>query len=135
MKKTEISTFRKALYYGGNLLTIIGILLFLSTFLISFDVALTDRFDNFMFRPVLGMICTIVGQVIANVGKAGLAGSGVVLDPKQARKDLEPYSRQVGGMISDGLEEVSSTIKVRCRNCQTLNDEAAKFCDECGQPL
>ena len=26
-------------------------------------------------------------------------------------------------------------VKVRCRKCKTLNDENAKFCDECGEAL
>ena len=26
-------------------------------------------------------------------------------------------------------------IKVRCKGCRALNDEDAKFCDNCGKPL
>lgn len=26
-------------------------------------------------------------------------------------------------------------VKVRCRSCQSLNDEAAKFCDQCGAAI
>jgi hypothetical protein len=39
-----------------------------------------------------------------NIGSRGLAGAGVVLDPQQARKDLEPWSRMAGGMAKDALE-------------------------------
>ena len=141
-KTTEISPLRKIMYYGGMILTVIGVLIFMSTFLTRFS---SDPFDmnpnSFMTRPLGGMALVVVGQIIAQVGRAGFAGSGVVLNPKQARKDLEPYSRQFGGMISDGLEEINrpestnETIKVRCKSCQALNDEKAKFCQECGQPL
>ncbi|RYG61882.1 zinc ribbon domain-containing protein [bacterium] len=50
-----------------------------------------------------------------------------------------------GGMVNDALEQVDvvksvsasgrEVIKVRCPACRTLNDEDAKFCDECGKPL
>jgi rRNA maturation endonuclease Nob1 len=49
-----------------------------------------------------------------------------------------------GGIMSDALDEVGVVkkfeqkidappqIKVRCRGCQALNDETAKFCSQCG---
>jgi hypothetical protein len=76
-----------------------------------------------------------------------MAGSGVVLDPEQAREDLEPYSRMVGGLAWDVLEEAdidlgdkgSSTtdkvIMIRCQHCRTLNEEGSKYCQECGQSI
>jgi hypothetical protein len=83
-----------------------------------------------------------------NVAARGLAGSGVVLDPEQARKDLEPWSRMSGGMVQDALSEVEVVtkivdrlespeprIKVRCQKCQALNDETAKYCDQCGSAI
>ncbi len=77
-------------------------------------------------------------------GRAGLAGSGFLLNPQQARTDLEPFNRSTGGMIQDALEEipaiqnlggVQQIIKVRCQNCNTLSDEHAKFCGQCGKPI
>ena len=53
-------------------------------------------------------------------------------------------------MINDTLEEIDlaksvvnnlsnkkseSVIKIRCQTCKALNDEDAKFCKECGEPL
>ena len=32
-------------------------------------------------------------------------------------------------------ENPKPQIRVRCRNCRALNDEDAKFCDECGAKL
>ncbi|MCP4763714.1 MAG: zinc ribbon domain-containing protein [archaeon] len=41
--------------------------------------------------------------------------------------------RNAGGIkIDTGKAEV---IKIRCQACGVLNDENAKFCDECGTPI
>jgi hypothetical protein len=86
---------------------------------------------------------------VRSIGARGAAGAGVILDPDQAREDLEPYSRMAGGMVKDVLEEADvdlgrrhrdpeeevEAIKVRCRKCRALNDEDARFCDQCGGPL
>ena len=77
------------------------------------------------------------------IGGRGLAGSGVVLDPSQARQDLEPYSRMAGGMLGDALDEADvnlgaepeQVVMVRCPACRTLNEEGSKFCQECGDAL
>lgn len=63
----------------------------------------------------------------------------MILGPKKARADLKPFSKQVGGMANDTLEEVNfhhkETIKIRCSNCKHLNDESAKYCNNCGEKL
>lgn len=113
-----------------------------------------DQMQTSATRGILGMLCMIGGGVLMIVGRAGFAGSGLVLDPKQARKDLEPWNRAAGGMIEDTLEEIpivtnafrpqpppvhpssaSPVVKIRCRECQALNDETDKFCGQCGKPL
>jgi hypothetical protein len=69
-----------------------------------------------------------------------------VLDPEKAREDVEPWSRMAGGMIDDAVSEIevakklgeradSPKVKVRCRKCQALNDEEARFCNQCAAPL
>jgi hypothetical protein len=35
----------------------------------------------------------------------GLAGSGVKLDPEEARRDVEPWSRMTGGVLKDAMDE------------------------------
>ena len=50
-----------------------------------------------------------------------------------------------GGIANDALSEIdvvsklanrldasAPTVKVRCQKCQTLNEETAKFCNQCG---
>jgi hypothetical protein len=151
--RKNISPERKAAYYIGGAITAIGILLFFSNFVIA--AANFGNFDNFeergkmtVFRALGGMFLIVVGAVVGQIGKEGVAGSGVVLDPEQARKDLEPWSRMKGGMLQDTLEEVeviqdlkdvirprAPVVKVRCQKCSSLNDESAKFCNQCGEPM
>ena len=56
-------------------------------------------------RALIGMGMIIVGGILMGIGSKGLAGSGVVLDPGQARKDVEPWARMAGGVIKDAVEE------------------------------
>lgn len=148
----QLSPERKALYYLGTGLAVFGLILFLSTFL---SAALNfGRFDDFeargqsmALRAVGGMILIMAGGFIHGIGKQGLAGSGIVPDPEQARRDVEPWSRMSGGVLQDTISEVGIVrkleerleaqpeIKLRCRQCQTLNDETAKFCNQCGAAI
>jgi hypothetical protein len=101
-----------------------------------------------MVRALLGMGLIVVGGILMNVGARGAAGSGVVLDPEKARQDLEPWSRLGGGIVQDALSEVKVVkkieegmanpqpqVKIRCQKCQGLNDESAKFCNQCGSAI
>lgn len=118
-KGRQISGERKALYYVGLAITILGFLIFFSIFI---STALTmgsfgsgpgpmsnigNGFGSFALRGVLGMGMMIFGAALMNVGSRGLAGSGVKLDPQQARRDLEPWARMAGGMAQDALDEAN----------------------------
>jgi len=151
--KRKIPPERQTLYYVGMGLTLLGVISFFSVFITS-----AMNFGNFQdfdgqvqsaaFRAVGGMILMMIGTACSNIAAKGLAGSGIVLDPEQARKDVEPWSRMTGGVLQDALSEVDvvnkvvdqlqpaeQQIKVRCRSCKALNDENAKFCDQCGESL
>lgn len=144
----RISTERKAAYYIGMALIVLGFLLFASTF-VTFAMHFGD-FSNFesnakssMFRAFGGMGLIVVGSIVLHIGAHGAAGSGVLLDPEQARDDLEPYSRMAGGMIRDVLDEADvnlggppeRVIMIKCPSCGKLNEEDSKFCQECGKEL
>lgn len=144
----QISEERQAAFYLGTALMIIGGLLFASFFLSV--VTQSGNFDSFdsdarsaAFRAFAGMALLILGGFLRKLGARGLAGSGVVLDPEQAREDLEPYSRMVGGMAKDALDEADVTldgkpervVTIKCPSCGTLCEENAKFCRECGKKL
>jgi hypothetical protein len=138
---TEISKERKTLYTIGLITTGVGFVSFLSVFAFAFFGDPFRMGFSFMAPGFIGFILIIVGQGIATFARLGKAGSGLVLDPKQAREDLKPYSSQVGGMLNDVLDEVDlpnktkEVVKVRCRHCQALNDEDARFCKHCGSIL
>ena len=118
MARKQVSEGRKAVYYVGLLLMIIGFLCFGSVFVSGarhFDNSRTAHFGDFsnfqkqsrseMTRAIVGMSLMIVGGIMMTLGKMGIAGSGAILDPERARKDIEPWSRMGGGVLKDALDE------------------------------
>lgn len=138
------------MYYIGMGMTIIGVMLFLSVFVIAFT---GDPFElmasgrNPMANGIFGFILIFIGGIVMNIGARGAAGSGLILDPDKAREDLNPYASAAGRLINDALEEVDvlkkggsggdaeEVIRIRCRECGELNEEDAKFCKNCGKAL
>ncbi len=136
----KISEERKAAYYIGIGLSVLGFLLFFSTCFLSVN----DPRSVDPSRMVFGIVLVFVGSIISKVGSRGLAGSGVILDPDKAKEELEPYSRMAGGMLKDVMEEADikvggsepeKIIMIKCRSCGKLNNEDAKFCQECGTQM
>ncbi len=149
----DIPPERKTIYYIGVGMSLLGMLMFFSSFLVF--LANFGNFNNFEstakttgFLAFGGLILIIVGGGVAGVGRSGLAGSGLMLDPRRARREREPWNRMAGGMANDTLSEMpilreivghrdsgEPIVKVRCRSCSALNDESANFCGQCGQKL
>ena len=139
MAQRQIPPERRAIFYVGLIVSVIGILSFLSTFL-SFAAHFGD-FTNFeqrgssmMMRAVIGMVMMIAGGLLSGVGKAGLAGSGIILDTEQARRDVEPWSRMAGGVLKDAMDETgigggskptdeTLTFDERLRRLKQLRDD------------
>lgn len=148
----EISKKRKATYYLGTGMIALGFVLFVSVFF-SFAGLMKNPQQLFygggpsFANAIIGMLLMIVGSVVRNLGAKGAAGSGLLLDPEKAREDLKPFSEAAGGVINDAISNMDiakkftgtgkdkEIIKIRCRNCGTLNDEDASFCKSCGKPL
>jgi hypothetical protein len=158
--RRHISPQRKLLYYGGGALVLAGFVTFTSLFFTGTDEPASPRdvsgheflertrtsMRSEMTRAIVAFGLIFVGMILVNIGRMGAAGSGLILDPQQARKDVEPWTRAAGGMANDALQEVdlakqigeglgNPKVKVRCRKCQALSDEAAKFCGQCGERL
>jgi hypothetical protein len=148
----NISPERKAAFYIGMGMAGLGFMLFLSVFVSSAlhfgDFSqFEERGRSMAIRAIGGMVLMIVGGIVSSVGRAGLAGSGLKIDPQGMRKDLEPWNRSAGGMLSDTLEEANlgknlnlgaspkEIVKIRCPKCGALNDEHSKFCGQCGSPI
>jgi hypothetical protein len=146
----KISKQRKVTYYIGAGMMVLGFILFISVFFSAasmmndpFGMSRTPPFGNAIF----GMVFIIAGGVVMNIGASGAAGSGLILDPDQAREDLRPFNEAKGGMINDVISNIDvidkltnaheekEIIKIKCRGCGGLNDEDAKFCKGCGKEL
>lgn len=151
-RRTQVSEERKAVYYVGGGLQVLGALCFgiaFLSFILNFGnfTDFAQKAKTFGGLAFGGMVLLIIGAIVRNIGAMGAAGSGVVLDPEQARKDVEPYSRMNGGILKDTLDEAdihignkpaepqAQVVKVRCQACKALNDEDALFCKTCGKEL
>lgn len=150
MANRQVSEGRKALYYTGMALCVVGILLFSApfvTFAFSFGQIgpeMGPKMAKAMALAFIGFGLIFVGGILTRIGLLGPAGAGVILDPEQARKDVEPLARMAGGVIGDALDEAhvnlgqaqpERVVMVKCGACGALNDEDAKFCKACGKAL
>ncbi len=125
MAQRQVSPERKKVYYVGLVIQVVGFLSFGSVFVSAFlNFA---NFDNFvarsrseMARAVIGMALIIAGGLLRRSGQMGLAGSGIKLDPEQARKDVEPWARMSGGVLKDALDEAGITPGRNTASSQTL---------------
>jgi hypothetical protein len=143
-QQRQIPEGRKALYYLGMALIVLGFVLFIASMLISpiiqhhttpssglvfhdsngnlvppplgFPLSsatpAAPSFSDFesnahhtMIQSLFAMLIIVAGSVMMSIGKRGLAGAGVILDPEAARSDVEPWSRMAGGMVKDALDE------------------------------
>lgn len=145
----KITRERKATYYIGIGMMVLGFILFISVFFAAASL-MDDPFGGgtpSFSNPVIGMVLMIAGSVVMNIGAKGVAGSGLLLDPDKAREDLKPFNEAKGGMINDVIsnidaidqitnpKEAKEVIKIRCRSCGSLNDEDSRFCKACGKEL
>ena len=159
----QISPERKKLYNAGLVMMIVGGCLFALPFL-AVPIIMIVTFLGFdgegipkgliglpivAFFSFIGLGLIIAGGAMRFIAAGGKAASGLVLDPEQAREDLEPWTRMGGGMVKDALDEadidlnnlggvgseLEKAVMIKCRECGKLNEEDSKFCQECGEPL
>lgn len=156
---SRIPEGRKVTYYIGMGMIVVGVILFLSVF-VSVAGFVSRPFSGGGFpsftNAIFGFILIAAGGIVSNIGAKGAAGSGLILDPDQAREDLKPFNEARGGMINDVISNIDvvnrfadqqnqqnqqnqqiqkEVIKIKCRSCRNLNDEDAKYCKSCGQLL
>jgi hypothetical protein len=119
----------KVMKYVGSGIALIGFLLFFSVFISgAMNFGNFDNFEartrNMSIRAVLGMFMIIGGGVLGGIAaKQGRNAGG----------ESGPSNDGTWRFGSD--QELAGPIKIRCQKCRALNDEAAKFCDQCGAEL
>jgi len=76
---SKITNTRKATYYIGTVMMVLGFILFISVF---FSVAMfmnnpfgSSKGPSFT-NSILGMVLLIIGSIVKNIGAKGAAGSG-----------------------------------------------------------
>lgn len=119
MTNRSISPERRLLYRAGQVVAVIGFLMFAS-FFVSIALAFLDDGPGFG-PPASSANCAVTpfsgfmlmaGTAMMGAASKGLAGSGVVLDPEQSRRDVEPWSRAAGGMIADAIDEARQEFQL-----------------------
>ena len=107
-KTSDISPKRKKLYAVGIGVTALGVIMIVIGFA-GFVIAGSHFNESLVVVFFLtiggGMGVTVLGSILMGIAARGVAGSGLVLDPKQARQDLEPWARMGGGIVKDALDE------------------------------
>lgn len=132
MANREVSEGRKAIYVLGQIISALGLLSFGSVFVTAvMNVGNFNDFDGQMHSSALrafgGIALLMTGGVLMGIGRAGLAGSGMVLDPQRAREDLEPWSRMAGAMVKDTLDEAGISLGGSTRDEPDFADRLRKL--------
>jgi hypothetical protein len=106
----QVPPDRKKLYYIGMAVGVIGFLCFISVFISSAlhfgDFSdFEERGRSQAIRAALGFVMFVGGGYLMRIGRMGMAGSGIKLDPEEARRDIEPWARMTGGVVKDAIDE------------------------------
>jgi hypothetical protein len=115
MANRDVSSARKLAFYLGIAFMALGFILFLSVLFSGSDNfgnfhGMRNKMDSDRNRAVAGIVCIVLGQFLKRLGHSGVAGSGLKLDPQQAREEMEPWSRMSGGMLKDTLDEAGIDV-------------------------
>ena len=99
----------------------------------------------FMVMPGLFLLCVANQRKIARYGyeEAGMAlseASGTAVDGygrviSKGSEAMVKGMRDAGGLKIDVNTNKEQIIKIKCQACGTLNDENAKYCDQCGAAI
>ena len=141
---------RPVLRVLGPIILVAGIVL-LALGLIGFFMAFGKaEMPRFLWCPFVGVPLIFVGVVMTGAGYAGAVARYQAGEIAPVAKD--PFNYMADG-TSDGIKTVASAIgeglrdgldgaalpgaaqtaeKVRCHQCNILNDADARFCDRCG---
>ena len=86
---------------------------------------------------VPGMFLTVIGLGVLRVGYVGKMSKYIADETGPAissvTKSITSGIKEGGGIDITGHSD--TVIRIKCRNCGTLNDEEATYCDNCGSQL
>lgn len=114
-RQYDVEPWRKWAYYGGIALQVVGFLAFVSVFVVFFTsfhsvAGNHSAFDTHFNRTVnafpfafVGILLMIGGQTLQKIGRKGLAGSGVILSPRERCATLSPGAARREPRTSSGL--------------------------------
>lgn len=97
---------------------------------------------------VMDSVLILAGVMMMVYGRKGMAEAVPNPDPQQAKpkaswnsaldrafEDAVSQSSNLMDVFQPKDTKSTAVVKVRCLQCQSLNDENAKFCSECGKPM
>ncbi len=73
------------------------------------------------------------GMALGTASERAVDGYGRIIG--KGSEAMTRGIRNAGGIKHDVDTHKEQVIMIKCQACETLNDEDAKFCDKCGQPI
>ena len=73
------------------------------------------------------------GMALGTASERAVDGFGRIIG--KGSEAVASGIKNAGGIKLDVVSDKEQIIMVRCKACGTLNDEDAKYCDECGQRI
>jgi rubrerythrin len=110
----------------------------IASFAISATNRNTDPTDFFYdFDNETATVFAIFGAVMLIVGIVCIGLSFKLKDDEKTRQESQARAEEAARQqsIQDLAKAIKSNIKIRCRYCGTLNEEAASNCISCGAAL
>ncbi len=84
-------------------------------------------------REITKYMVEETGRAMGSTSDEALDGLGRVIS--RGTEAMASGISKAGGIKLDVDTRSEQKIMVKCRKCGTLNDEDAKFCDECGETI
>jgi hypothetical protein len=142
--------FRLMLRLAGPSIAAVG-LVFLAIGLINFFWSFGHEPPRLFWCAFVGGPIFMVGLIITKFAFMGAVSRYMANEVSPVGKDVANYMahdtkesvRDLASAVAEGfrsgdpnadesVETPGASVKVRCRKCRALNDEAAKFCNQCG---
>lgn len=144
---------RAMLRLAGPVIAAVG-LVFTAIGLISFFSAFGGGSPRLFWCAFVGLPMTAIGVAITKFAYLGAIKRYMANEASPVGRDVVNYmAEQTKGSVRDlaaavgkGIQSAQAddkpptaaapaAVKVRCRVCRALNDETAKFCNQCGEKI